>query len=224
MPFEPIWFRALLQAQKFGCLTEMVTLTAICTDAKSVFKSPPDFRITSDMMREAWKGGYDSDHIALLIVWNTYMKNRTLKVNDGKDKLHQWCEDHFLEMEVLERIVQSRWRIVCRLTASNFFSKHVDQPLPMAKLPLVLRALATGFCTQLAIIQKSPDNYMSVYDGVSALVEPNSATVGCDSEWIVYNSLQKSGGHVNFEVVSPVNAEWLVVRKCILTLLLLALL
>ncbi|KAM3518849.1 hypothetical protein MY4038_009972 [Beauveria bassiana] len=188
----------------------MVTLAVICNDTKSIFKAASRFRVASDHIRAHWKSR-GSDHLALLTAWDYYMRVRQLSIDGEVHNVRQWCEDHQLDMEVLERIVMSRWRLVNQLRKDRIFNwSKLNLRLATANFPRVLKALATAFCTNLAIVRKPDDIYLTVYAGVEAMVEPNSAAIQSHSQWVVYNTLQRAGGRVLLEVVSPVNAEWLV--------------
>ncbi|OAQ96637.1 hypothetical protein LLEC1_03868 [Akanthomyces lecanii] len=188
----------------------MVTLAMICNETKSIFKAEPGFRIASDHIRRGWKC-QGSDHLALLTAWDYFMRAREISSGDRAHMLRQWCEDHFLDMDVLERIVMSHWRFVNQLKKDQHFnSSSLKLQMARSKFPLVLKALATAFCTDLAVVRKADDIYLTVYAGVEAMVEPSSAAIQSHSEWVVYNRLQRTGERVLLEVVSPVNVEWLV--------------
>lgn len=191
----------------------MVTLAAICNDTKSIFKAEPGFRFASDHIRTRWKCR-GSDHLALLTAWDYFMRVREMLAGNKAHMLRQWCEDHFLDMDVLERIVMSRWRLVKQLRSDQHFKwPSLNLRLTTSQFPRVLKALATAFCTNLAVVRRREDIYLTVYAGVEAMVEPHSAAIQSHSEWVVYNTLQRAGGRVLLEVVSPVSAEWLVVRS-----------
>ncbi|OAR02890.1 hypothetical protein LLEC1_07545 [Akanthomyces lecanii] len=211
MPFEPIWYRALLEGQRFDCLAEMVTLVILCTDAGSIFNSQPESLTMSNHVSQAGRA-YRSDHLALLVAWDAYMSARERLGGGTVFHLRQWCEDRFMDFDVLERMVRSRQQLLLQMTVDKHFLNldTADARPARARFGKVLRALATAFCTRLAIAQRGPGIYMTVHAGVQAIIEPSSAAVGDDCEWIVYNNLQRAGGRVQVEVVSPVNAEWLV--------------
>ncbi|KAJ4163812.1 hypothetical protein LMH87_005517 [Akanthomyces muscarius] len=152
-----------------------------------------------------------NNHLALLTAWDYFMRVREMLAGNKAYMLRQWCEDHFLDMDVLERIVMSRWRLVKQLRSDQHFKwPNLNLRLTTSQFPRVLKALATAFCTNLAVVRRREDIYLTVYAGVEAMVEPHSAAIQSHSEWVVYNTLQRAGGRVLLEVVSPVSAEWLV--------------
>ena len=66
-----------------------------------------------------------------------------------------------------------------------------------------------AFCIHTAIHYRG-DVYRTVHENTDALLSPVSSLVGRNHEWIVYTTLQKTGGKQQLHIATVIDAEWLV--------------
>lgn len=77
---------------------------------------------------------------------------------------------------------------------------------------VIVKALATAFCTQLAIRNRGDDIYRTIHENVAAQINTHRALIGGNWEWVVYTKLTMTGARVLLQQVSTVPARELVVR------------
>lgn len=205
LPVDPIWFAAMKEANKLGCLEDMLDLAALCSSKEPIFHRPDSDTIASDMFRAAWDSS-GSDHMALLNVFAAFQEECKKPAGGLVRTVREWCAAQFLDRLALEAAVSLRRRMATSLYKQ--YPTMTKERASASHRSNILKALARGFCTQLAI--QCGDLYKTAYDGVMAKPHPNSAACHNPTEWIVYNTLSRSGPMMTMECVSPVNAEWLV--------------
>lgn len=205
LPVDPVWYRAIKQAAILGCLTEMIDIAALCSTKNDVFMRPENYTIAADEIHRVWKS-CGSDHIALLEVFSAYLQARA-EYEENK----QWCQDHILDIVALEEAIQIKNKVWSHLSQSGMKLFETATAIPKTKQHLILKALATGMPTKLAILRNVPQLYTTVHTYVGASLLGTSAAISTTpSEWVVYTSLVSTEGAFQLSRVSPVSAEWLV--------------
>ncbi|VUC23840.1 unnamed protein product [Clonostachys rosea] len=210
-PIDPIWFRALEVASEFGCTLDMLDLAAVSTSQRPIFTRPPGYEEVPDATRRQF-ATCRSDHLAMLNAFSCYLtqcERRDQAIKDGAPKpdVKAWCERHFLDKAALDEACKIRNRVgkylsqVARLKPSR---------APSGNQAVIVKALATAFCTQLAIWNGGGDLYRTVHEKVAARIDTHSALIGGDWEWVVYTKLTKVGERVLLQQVSAVPARELV--------------
>mgnify|MGYP000860850772 CR=1 FL=1 len=187
---------------------DIVDIALVCSSQKSIFTNKPEFRELEDLSRMAF-AAYPSDHLALLNAFGLYMRAFEHK-DDPNFSLQEWCAVHFLDMQVLEEI---RWK---RQELGPFLKNVAKLPPTRASTRepwRVQKALAIAFCNQTAIFHATPDEYRTVHENVATRLSPLSSLLGGNYEWVVYTNFISSSGRVYIDIVTPIQAEWLLVRK-----------
>lgn len=204
-PLGPLWYHAIGVGANLGCSMNLVDIAVLCNTSKPILARPPGYEQVADVAHGGVKA--PSDHLTLENAFNFYMIARE-KIQDKPVILRNWCLDHFLDQAALEEAIKTR-------AALGPFLKHTAQLAPTrvstTDFTTERKALAIAFCTRTAIRYGGVDEYRTVHENVAALLEPTSALVSQDFEWVVFNKLVMSGGRVYLEVATPINAEWLVV-------------
>ena len=168
---------------------------------------PSGFREVADVAAEQFDHPL-SDHISRL---NAFMAYYHLAEREGNrmepERLKMWTNDHMLSFEGLREATR---------IYHNMGELAASAGLGASSLPVtdnryaVMKALAVGHCTQLAILGGN-GVYRTVHDNVSALLDPTSVLVETLPVWVVFDKVRYSGKPY-LSVVTAVSAEWLVVR------------
>ncbi|CAH0055165.1 unnamed protein product [Clonostachys solani] len=211
IPIDAIWFHAIEVASEFGCTLDMLDLAAVSTSQRPIFTRPPGHEEIADATRRQF-ATCPSDHLAMLNAFNFYLtqcKKQEQAIKDGAPKpdIKAWCETHFLDRAGLDEACKIRERV------GKYLSQVARLKLlraPSGNQAVIVKALATAFCTQLAIWKRPDDIYRTIHENVSAQIDTRSALIGGNWEWVVYTKLTKAGARVVLQEVSTVPARELV--------------
>ncbi|KAI9901934.1 hypothetical protein N3K66_003751 [Trichothecium roseum] len=201
---DPSWYRSIEVGVELGCSIDIVDIALVCSSQKSIFTTKPHFQELADLSQMAF-AAYPSDHLALLNAFGLYLRAFENK-DDTNFSLQEWCALHFLYMQTLEEIRRKRQELGSIL-------KNVAK-LPPTRASIrepwrVQKALAIAFCNQTAIFHATPDEYRTVHENVATRLPPLSSLLGGNYEWVVYTNFISSGGKVYIDIVTPIEAEWL---------------
>ena len=188
---------------------DIVDIAVMCSTQKSIFANPPQWEQVTDVSMAVFPT-CPSDHIALANAFNMYMlaREKHQKPDGLIFDLTAWCDAHSLNHQALEEARKLREAIGPFLKGT---AKLNPTRASMQGQTPVLKALAIALCTQAAIFQGSHDEYRTVHENVAARLEPHSALVNGNYEWIVYSSLTKSARKIYLDIATAINAGWLVV-------------
>lgn len=100
IPLEPHMARMVIEAEKFGCVEEVVTATAFLS-ARNVFNRPKDKEYEADQAHQQFKDGR-SDFITFLNVWYDFDKNGFSNA---------WAQNNFLNGKTLREIGEIRSQV-----------------------------------------------------------------------------------------------------------------
>lgn len=205
-PLDPIWYRAIETAAKFGCSLDMLDIAALCSTQTSIFLRPSGYQQAADLLRTQFAHPL-SDHLTHLNAFNAYMRAREAlreRFSDPRSMLEEWCMENFLNIRALEEVCTAR-----EMAARFLKGKIAPSRASVMDMTSVRNALAVAFCTHTAI-HYSGDVYRTVHENTDALLSPISSLVGRNHEWIVYTTLHKTGGKQQLQIATAINAEWLV--------------
>lgn len=208
LTLAPCWFRAIEEGSRLGCCQDIVDIAVLCSSQKSIYVNPRMGRRTALEMRRMFQVE-PSDHINLAAAFNAYMHIRELAEDNKNIDLDGWCDQHYLNKAALESVREDRLKLGPILAARKM-QLRPNRASP-ADTTLIRKALARAFCTHAALIDTQGDIYYTVHENTMALLEPWSALVHREVEWVVYSSLSLAGGKVYMKQVTQVEAEWFAV-------------
>jgi HrpA-like RNA helicase len=203
-----VWYHAIETGVKLDCAMDIVDIAVLCENQKPIFARPSQYEQVADMARASFASD-SSDHLALANAFNQYMLAREKVEEDqiSQRDLEVFCKMYFLDIHALEEARKSREKL-------GHFLKRGAKLLPTrastANTENVRQALAIAFSHKTAILH-SGDEYRTVHENVAARLEPLSSVIDSNSEWIVYDRLNKIGGKFYLETATTIKAEWLVV-------------
>ena len=164
LPLDPQLSKALLSSVGFGCVPEMLTITAMLS-IPPFFLRPKESAEEAEAVRATF-GNPESDHIALLNVYDAF-------VQEKEEERATWCEEHFINARNLNNAMRVRTQlegILQRLGIDVGAGGHVDDPF---YFHTIRKCICSGFFMQVAIREKS-GSYRMVKDnevGVMAEIE-----------------------------------------------------
>lgn len=157
---EPMMAKALLSAQGFGCLSEVLSIAAMTSLQGNVWFSHEGQKKAQEGARRKF-AAEEGDHLTLLNVYHAF-------VTKGK-KDAKWCRDNYLNFKSMARAVSIRNQLRKYLERLGI---NVEESLASSdvlrvggpdKAEQIRRCLTTGFFAHAARMQ--PDGTFKTIDG-----------------------------------------------------------
>lgn len=157
---EPMMAKALLSAQGFGCLSEMLSIAAMTSLQGNVWFSHEGQKKAQESARRKF-AVEEGDHLTLLNVYHAF-------VTKGK-KDAKWCRDNYLNFKSMARALSIRNQLRRYLERLGI---NVEESLASSavlrvggpdKAEQIRRCLTTGFFAHAARMQ--PDGTFKTIDG-----------------------------------------------------------
>jgi ATP-dependent RNA helicase DDX35 len=212
LPLPPMVSTALLNAPKFSCLPELLSIAAVSTVSGQIFISHSDNRKANDISRRKFAAG-EGDHLTLLNVYETF-------VTKGKKDV-KFCRDNGLNFKALSRAVSvrnqlyrtlERWGIsIPASQSSGAYAAQDGATLRVggpSKAEQILRCLTTGFFAHAAKMQ--PDGtFRNVAGGTTLHAHPSSLMFNRKAQWVLFEEVVEMGGKNYIRDVSKIEKAWL---------------
>ncbi|KAB8234400.1 putative mRNA splicing factor RNA helicase (Cdc28) [Aspergillus alliaceus] len=96
-PTDPMLAKAILAADKYGCVEEVLSIVSMLGEASALFFRPKDKKIHADSARNRFTIKDGGDHLTLLNIWNQWVDSdfsfRSLtRARDVRDQLAKLCD------------------------------------------------------------------------------------------------------------------------------------
>jgi ATP-dependent RNA helicase DDX35 len=171
---EPMMAKVLLSAASFGCLSEILSISAMTSLQGAVWFQQSDEKKATDTARRKF-AAEEGDHLTLLNVYQAF-------VTRGK-KDAKWCRNNYLNFKSMTRAVSIRAQLkrylerfgiaVGESLVSNGKDEHTAD-----KGEQIRRCLTTGFFAHAARMQ--PDGSFRTIGGITVLhAHPSSLMFVC---------------------------------------------
>ncbi|KAK8143321.1 hypothetical protein G3M48_007394 [Beauveria asiatica] len=199
---SPAWFRAIEEAAATSSGSiDMIDLAVLCSSQKSIFLRPAGHEQVADLSRAMFQYG-PSDHLTLLNAFHQFQR-AVEKSETNKDfSLKGWCNTHYLDINVLEEVLQTR-----AIVGGGFTRTNIRPSTASMRSPGFIKALARAFCNQIAYLENG--SYRTVNTHVMARLSPHSCLVNQNAVWVVYTKLIMPGRDVEMDLVSAISLDWL---------------
>lgn len=205
MPLDPQLSRALLAAEEYHVVPAMLTITAMLS-IPPFFVRPADQAEEADAIRASF-GHPQSDHIALLHVYNQYLDVKENEGGEEGEARKRWCEEHFINPRNLANAVNVRSQLEQMLKR---FGIDVEDGIPEedpAFSVSVRKCLCAGFFMQVAHREKT-GTYLTVKDNQEVELQ-QSTDVHSHPKWVVFHSVKMTKKNY-IQTVTVVEGEWLI--------------
>ncbi|CAH0058780.1 unnamed protein product [Clonostachys solani] len=196
-PTDPMLAKAVLAADKEGCVEEVLSIVSMLSEASALFFRPKDKKIHADSARNRFTVKDGGDHITLLNIWNQWVDSDFSPV---------WSRENFLQQRSLTRArdVRDQLAKLCERVEVS------PSTCGASNLPPIKRAITAGFFPNAARLQKSGDSYRTVKNNTTVWIHPSSVLMAIDppEKMVVYFELVQTTKEY-MRSVMPIEAKWL---------------
>jgi len=172
-PLDPMLAKMLLSSGEFKCSEEIVTIAAMLS-VQAIFV-PKDFKSSAfekTLTKFAVKEG---DHIALLNVYNTFIKLK-------KEHINNWCQTYSINLRALNRAVDIRKQLV------KYLKRFGIKMQSCTDLVAIRKCIVSGFFSNAAFV--APDGtYRTVRDSYSLSIHPSSVLYKDTPECVIFHEV-----------------------------------
>ncbi|KAI9696136.1 MAG: hypothetical protein M1820_008277 [Bogoriella megaspora] len=200
-PIECMSAKAILMAEKYGCVQEVITILSMLSISGALFYTPKDKKMLASAAHkrfQAKEGG--GDHLTLLNIYNEYADT---------DWSYAWCRENFLQQRSLERARQVRDQLeqLCEQSDITLSSSGANDQTS------ILKAITAGYFSNAARLTSSGDgSYQTVKGGRTMHIHPSSVLVGEGNQrprWVIYHEAVLTSKEF-MRNVAEIDPSWLV--------------
>ena len=194
-PTDPMLARAVLAADKLGCVEEVLSIIAMLGESASLFYRPKDKKILADSARARFTVKEGGDHFSLLNIWNQWVDS---------DFSYVWARENYLQQRSLTRArdVRDQLAKLCDRVEVTITSVGAQDLVPIQK------SITAGFFPNAARLQKGGDSYRTVKNSMTTYLHPSSTLFEVNPKWIIfYELVLTSREYMRGNL--PIQAEWL---------------
>lgn len=196
-PTDPMLAKAVLAADKEGCVEEVLSIVSMLGEASALFFRPKDKKIHADSARNRFTIKDGGDHLTMLNVWNQWVDSDFSPV---------WAKENFLQQRSLTRArdVRDQLAKLCERV------EVAPSTCGATNLRPIKRAITAGFFPNAARLQRSGDSYRTVKSNATVWVHPSSVLMAVDppEKMVVYFELVQTTKEY-MRSVMPIEAKWL---------------
>lgn len=196
-PTDPMLAKAVLAADKEGCVEEVLSIVSMLGEASALFFRPKDKKIHADSARNRFTVKDGGDHLTMLNVWNQWVDS---------DYSPVWSKENFLQQRSLTRArdVRDQLAKLCERVEVS------PSTCGATNLRPIKRAITAGFFPNAARLQRSGDSYRTVKSNATVWVHPSSVLMAVDppEKMVVYFELVQTTKEY-MRSVMPIEAKWL---------------
>ncbi|KAK4498508.1 hypothetical protein PRZ48_011166 [Zasmidium cellare] len=194
-PTDPMLAKAVLAADKEGCVDEVLSIIAMLGEASALFYRPKDKKLQADAARARFTVKEGGDHLTYLNIWNQWVDS---------DFSFVWARENFLQQRSLTRArdVRDQLAKLCdrvEVTLSTCGASN---------LPPIQRAITAGFFPNAARLQRSGDSYRTVKNNMTVHIHPSSVLMDVRPKWVIFYELVLTSKEF-MRSVMPLKPEWL---------------
>ncbi|TEA20543.1 Pre-mRNA-splicing factor ATP-dependent RNA helicase-like protein cdc28 [Colletotrichum sidae] len=196
-PTDPMLAKAVLAADKEGCVEEVLSVVSMLSEASALFFRPKDKKIHADSARARFTIKEGGDHLTLLNIWNQWVDSDFSPI---------WSRENFLQQRSLTRArdVRDQLAKLCERVEVS------PSTCGASNLPPIKRALTAGFFPNAARLQRSGDSYRTVKKNATVYVHPSSVLMAVDPpvKMLVYFELVQTTKEY-MRSCMPIDPKWL---------------
>ncbi|KAG2320448.1 hypothetical protein Bca4012_056511 [Brassica carinata] len=189
LPLDPVYSRALILANQFNCLEEMLITVAMLT-VESIFYDPREKREEARTSKNHF-ASVEGDHLTYLSVYresNEFLEKRKTENSEAKvDKIMgKWCKDNFVNSRSLKHARDTYRQIRGNVEQMGFNVSSCGNDMLEFR-----RCLAASFFLKAA--QRQMDGtYRALESGETVLIHPTSVLFRSKPECVIFNELMQT--------------------------------
>ncbi|KAI6248296.1 Pre-mRNA-splicing factor ATP-dependent RNA helicase-like protein cdc28 [Erysiphe necator] len=196
-PTDPMLAKAILAADKLGCVEEVLSIVSMLSEASALFFRPKDKKIHADSARARFTIKEGGDHFTLLNIWNQWVDS---------DFSFVWAKENFLQQRSLTRArdVRDQLAKLCERVEVVTSSCGANNLVPIQK------AITAGFFPNAAQLQRGGDSYRTVKNNTTVYIHPSSVLMDSNPpiKMVVYYELVQTSKEYMRSCL-PIKPEWL---------------
>ncbi|POS83960.1 P-loop containing nucleoside triphosphate hydrolase [Erysiphe pulchra] len=196
-PTDPMLAKAILAADKLGCVEEVLSIVSMLSEASALFFRPKDKKIHADSARARFTIKEGGDHFTLLNIWNQWVDS---------DFSFVWAKENFLQQRSLTRArdVRDQLAKLCERV------EVVTSSCGAANLVPIQKAITAGFFPNAAQLQRGGDSYRTVKNNTTVYIHPSSVLMDSNPpiKMVVYYELVQTTKEYMRSCL-PIKPEWL---------------
>lgn len=194
-PTDPMLAKAVLAADKEGCVDEVLSIVAMLGEASALFYRPKDKKMQADAARNRFTIKEGGDHLTYLNIFNQWVDS---------DFSYVWAKENFLQQRSLTRARDVRDQLVklcdrVEVAPSSCGASNI-QPIQ--------KALTAGFFPNAARLQRSGDTYRTVKNNMTVHLHPSGVLLESKPKWVIFYELVLTSKEF-MRSVMPLQPEWL---------------
>ncbi|KAG5926145.1 hypothetical protein E4U42_003583 [Claviceps africana] len=196
-PTDPMLAKAVLAADREGCVEEVLSIVSMLGEASALFFRPKDKKLHADSARNRFTVRDGGDHAALLNIWNQWVDSDFSPV---------WARENFLQQRSLTRArdVRDQLAKLCERV------EVAPSTCGATNLVPIKRAITAGFFPNAARLQRSGDSYRTVKNNTTVWIHPSSVLMAVDppEKTVIYFELVQTTKEYMRGVI-PIDVKWL---------------
>lgn len=175
-PTDPMLAKAILAADKYGCVEEVLSIVSMLGESSALFYRPKDRKLYADQARARFTNKDGGDHLSLLSIWNQWVDT---------DFSYVWARENFLQHRSLcrARDVRDQLARLCDRVEVTISSVGPND------LPPIQKAITAGFFPNAARLQRGGDSYRTVKNAQTVYIHPSSTLFEVNPKWAIYYEL-----------------------------------
>ena len=196
-PTDPMLARAILAADKHGCVEEVLSIISMLGESSALFYRPKDKKLLADSARKRFTVHGGGDHLSLLNIWNQWVDSEFSYV---------WARENYLQQRSLTRArdVRDQLAKLCDRVEVTITSAGASN------IPVIAKAITAGFFPNAARLQKGGDSYRTVKSGgLTVYLHPSSTLMEERPKWVIFYELVMTSKEYMRGNLS-ITPEWLV--------------
>jgi len=180
MPVDPRIARMIIEAERFGCLNEILIIAAVLS-IQDPRERPMDRENEADIVHRRFMNPA-SDFITFLTIWEKYHSLRAESLSNSR--MRKYCRDHFLSYRRMREWVDIHRQLTEIAVAEKGTKKPRKDTLVGETLYAALhKAIAAGFLSQIAV--KKEKNIYRAAKGKEVMLFPGSGLFNRGGDWII---------------------------------------
>ncbi|KAJ9615223.1 hypothetical protein H2200_001297 [Cladophialophora chaetospira] len=197
-PTDPMLARAILAADKYTCVDEILSIIAMLGEASALFFRPKDKKIHADSARQRFTNKDGGDHLSLLNIFNEWVDS---------DYSFVWAKENFLQQRSLTRARDVRDQL-----ARLCDRVEVDAGKSCggaSNIEPIQKAITAGFFPHSARLQRDGQSYRTVKSGQVVYIHPSGVLIEARPKWVIYHELVLTSKEY-MRSCMPLKPEWLI--------------
>ncbi|CAJ2502391.1 Uu.00g097850.m01.CDS01 [Anthostomella pinea] len=196
-PTDPMLAKAVLAADKFGCVDEVLAIVSMLSEASALFFRPKDKKIHADSARDRFTVKEGGDHLSLLNIWNSWVDSDFSPV---------WSRENFLQQRSLTRArdVRDQLAKLCERV------EVAPSTCGAANIEPIKKALTAGFFPNAARLTRGGDSYRTLKNNATVYIHPSSVLMKSDppEKTVIYFELVLTTKEYMRSCL-PIKPQWL---------------